>query len=115
MHQPTELELQAQALRAVAELTEAAAKAGVPQTITPTWTVTGGFATGHLISADASALRVLDAWRRITRGGRIETATRPGPDGPRRVWALALTYLDVSVHLYVSVPVAASPRVAVTA
>lgn len=109
MQQPTELALQVQALTAVAELTHAAALAGVPQDITPMWTVDGGFATGHLISTDVAALTVLDAWRRVA-GGRVETATRPGPDGPRCVWALDLTYRDVSIHLYVSVPSAATPR-----
>ncbi|MFD8319685.1 hypothetical protein [Kitasatospora purpeofusca] len=112
--EPSELALQVVALGLAADLIRQAVEAGVPQTITPTWTMVGGFLTGHLVSDDASALVALEAWRRVIRPCRIGGRQVQAPDGPRWVCTITLTRADVSVRLTASVPAALAPRQGVT-
>lgn len=108
--QPTELHLHGDAFSALAILARSAVSAGVPQHITPTWTVVGGFADGQLRSDDDTALLVLDAWRRVLGPARVGTTIHQAPDGPRRVYTAAAMVGDVHVRLVASVPAAVAPR-----
>ncbi|MFD7410650.1 hypothetical protein [Kitasatospora purpeofusca] len=111
---PSELALQVVALGLAADLIRQAVEAGVPQTITPTWTLVGGFLTGHLVSDDASALVALESWRRVIRPGGTSGRRIQGPTGPRWVCTITVTRADASVRLTASVPAALAPREVVT-
>ncbi|MGE7432786.1 hypothetical protein [Kitasatospora sp. NPDC001175] len=105
--QPTELQLQADALMVIAELADAAIEAGAPP-IAPTWTIHGGLVSGHFRSADDTALRVLDRWRRALGAHRVGSYSAAGPEGPLTVWVVNGIVGEVSVRLTAAIPPAAT-------
>ncbi|MGK4583456.1 hypothetical protein [Kitasatospora sp. HPMI-4] len=107
MMQPTELQLQADALAVIAELTAAAIKAGAPP-IAPAWTINGGWVAGHFRSADDSALRTLDRWRRALGAHRVGSYPAAGPEGPLTVWTVTGVVGEVSVQLTATIPAGAA-------
>ncbi|WP_030267915.1 hypothetical protein [Streptomyces sp. NRRL B-24484] len=115
MQQPTELELQYPAMLAVAALTQRMAAAGVPQTITPAWDYTGGLATG-VFPENPDALVVLSAWCNLLGlDHRVSWRDVVTPAGGRRVWTIATTVDEISVHISASVPLRTSDRELVNA
>ncbi|MDH6111946.1 hypothetical protein P3T36_006871 [Kitasatospora sp. MAP12-15] len=104
MSQPTELQLQAAAMIAVAKLLSHLSKAGVAQDITPSWNYDGGLATG-VFPAHDRALITLDTWcRRLHRDHRVGHRDVATAAGAQRVWTIATTVDDVSVHISATVP-----------
>lgn len=105
MSQPTELQLQAEAMLASARLTAYVASAGVVVPVAPQWVFEGGLATGRFTAGHPDSLLALDAWRRALPAGYRPSHRAIQTDGGERIeYTVAIRIGDVSVHLIASSP-----------
>jgi len=110
MSQLTELQIQADAMRAIADLTEAAVNNGAKHT--PSWNISGsGLVYGYFTFPEPPKPCEMDPWRLVIGAHAVTRNNYQSEGGLLHAEHIRVTYRDVTVHLTIAYRVSAAPMV----